>query len=95
MQNQFTEIIQLIQISRNKAISAVNTELINLYWKTGAFISIQVEQASWGDKKIHELAAFIKSHHPEIKGFDRRRLYRMRQFYEIDAKSSIMSSVMI
>lgn len=94
MQNQFTEIIHLIQTSRNKAISAVNTELINLYWKTGAFISIQVEQAHWGDKTINELATFIKSNHPEIKGFDRRGLYRMKQFYEIYAKSQIVSSLM-
>lgn len=94
MQNQFIEIIQLIQASRTKAINAVNTELINLYWKTGAFISIQVEQAYWGDKTINELAAFIKNNHPEIKGFDRRGLYRMKQFYEIYAKSQIVSSVM-
>ncbi|WP_018345095.1 PDDEXK nuclease domain-containing protein [Cytophaga aurantiaca] len=94
MQNQFTEIIQLIQSSRNKAISAVNTELINLYWKIGAFISIQVKQAHWGDNTINELATFIKSNHPEIKGFDRRGLYRMKQFYEIYSKSLIVSSLM-
>jgi len=32
MDKQFTDLILLIQQSRNKAIKAVNVELINLYW---------------------------------------------------------------
>ena len=33
MDNRFTDIIQLIKQSRTNAIRAVNSELINLYWK--------------------------------------------------------------
>ncbi|MGN6645698.1 MAG: PDDEXK nuclease domain-containing protein [Cytophaga sp.] len=94
METQFSHIIQLIQTSRNKAISAVNTELINLYWQVGAYISRQLKQASWGEKTVGELATFIKMHHPEIKGFNRPGLYRMKQFYEAYADSVIVSSVM-
>ena len=31
LQEQFTDIIQLIRQSRSKAITAINTEMINLY----------------------------------------------------------------
>lgn len=41
-----------------------------------------MQKASWGEKTIDELASHIKKYHPEIKGFDRRGLYRMRQFFE-------------
>lgn len=93
-QNQFTQIVELIQASRSKAIHAVNTELINLYWMVGNYISVQLEKTSWGEKTVGELAVYIKKHHPEIKGFNLRGLYRMKQFYETYACSKIVSSVM-
>jgi len=41
-----------------------------------------VENAQWGTAVVDNLAKFIKEKHPEIKGFTRRGLYRMKQFYE-------------
>lgn len=35
IQEQFADIIQLIKQSRSRAITAVNTEMINLYWSIG------------------------------------------------------------
>ncbi|MET0464111.1 MAG: PDDEXK nuclease domain-containing protein, partial [Chitinophagaceae bacterium] len=80
--DQFNQIVRLIQLSRDRSIRAVNTELISLYWTIGEYISLQLQKASWGEKTIDELASHIKKYHPEIKGFDRRGLYRMRQFFE-------------
>ncbi|MGO3307418.1 MAG: DUF1016 N-terminal domain-containing protein [Sphingobacterium sp.] len=50
MDKQFTDIILLIQDSRNNAIKAVNVELINLYWNIGAYIKQKLSVAEWGDK---------------------------------------------
>ena len=94
LENQFTQIIGIIQASRNRAITAVNTELINLYWKVGGYISLQIQKSNWGEKTVGELAAYIKRYHPEIKGFNRPGLYRMKQFYETYVNSTIVSSVM-
>lgn len=91
MNTQFNQIVQIIQDSRNKAISAVNIELVHLYWKVGAYISLQLQQANWGEKTVGELAGYIKKNHPEIKGFDRRGLYRMKQFYETYAGTPLIS----
>jgi len=83
MDNRFTDIIQLIKQSRTNAIKAVNAELINLYWNIGEYISKKIEQSEWGDSVVTELASFIKTQEPEIKGFSDKNIWRMKQFYEI------------
>jgi predicted nuclease of restriction endonuclease-like (RecB) superfamily len=93
LQKQFAAIIALIKQSRVMAIKAVNTELINLYWNVGAYISNRIANAGWGDKTVSDLAAVIQKNHPELKGFNRRGLYRMKQFYEIYNDTSIVSPV--
>jgi predicted nuclease of restriction endonuclease-like (RecB) superfamily len=94
-QQQFAEIAQFIQQSKGNVIQSINTELINLYWNIGKYISEQVKQAAWGEKTITELAEFIYKNQPETKGFNRRSLYRMKQFYETyNNHVSIVSSPM-
>ncbi len=95
LQQQFADIIQLIKQSRVNAIKAVNTELINLYWNIGAYINGQLSTSKWGEKTVDELAQFIQVNHPELKGFNRRGLYRMKQFYETYFSATIMSPVLI
>lgn len=82
MDNRFTDIIQLIKQSRTNALRAVNAELINLYWNIGEYISKKIEKSEWGDSVVTELAKFIRTHEPEIKGFSDKNLWRMKQFYE-------------
>ncbi len=94
LQKKFADIIEIIKQSRATAIKAVNTELVNLYWNVGAYISGQIANASWGDKTVHDLAAFIQKNHPELKGFNRRGLYRMKQFYETYLSTPFVTPVM-
>ncbi|WP_124643395.1 PDDEXK nuclease domain-containing protein [Amniculibacterium aquaticum] len=82
MDNRFSDIIQIIKKSRANAIKAVNSELINLYWNIGEHISLKVEQSEWGKSIVKELADFIQSTEPELKGFSDKNLWRMKQFYE-------------
>ncbi|MEO7979082.1 PDDEXK nuclease domain-containing protein [Flavobacterium sp.] len=83
IQEQFTDIIQLIKQSRSNAISAVNTEMINLYWNIGQYIYNRIETAQWGKSVVKELADFLQRSEPDLKGFSDANLWRMRQFYEI------------
>jgi len=78
----FREIIGLIAAARRRAFQAVNTELIDLYWRVGQYISRKLESAAWGEGVVDELARYIARQQPDIKGFTRRNLFRMRQFYE-------------
>ncbi len=91
VEQQFTEIVSMIKTAQVNAYRAVNTEMINLYWNIGAYIHAQIENAKWGDKTVTELAKFIKNNNPDLKGFDRRGLYRMKQFYQTYQNTSIVS----
>ncbi|MBI5925457.1 MAG: hypothetical protein HY836_07625 [Aquabacterium sp.] len=78
----FAEVLQLIASARLRAVQAVNTALIDLYWQVGAIISHKIETAEWGEGVVNQLAEHIASTHPGLRGFTRPNLYRMRQFYE-------------
>jgi len=82
MDKRFTDIIELINRSRNNAIRKVNEELIDLYWNIGEYISNKVELSEWGQSVVKELAQYIHAHDPQIKGFSDKNLWRMKQFYE-------------
>jgi predicted nuclease of restriction endonuclease-like (RecB) superfamily len=81
-QTEFTEVVNLIKTSRYKALQAVNSELINLYWQIGEYIAKRVESEGWGKSVVRELADFIQTNEPNLKGFSPQNLWRMRQFYE-------------
>lgn len=78
----FNHIFNLIVQARNRAYAKVNAELIQLYYAVGEIVSEKVEDAVWGSATVDELAAFITGKSSGIKGFNRRGLYRMKQFYE-------------
>ena len=75
----FSEVVKLIAASKQKAFQAVNTTLIDLYWKIGATISRKIETAEWGDGVVERLAQFIARTEPGLRGFTRRNLFRMYQ----------------
>jgi Uncharacterized conserved protein len=76
------KIITLIEEAKQNALKSVNTELIKLYWNIGEYLSTESAKSSWGDSFIDETAKYIKENCPDLKGFDRRGLYRMKRFYE-------------
>lgn len=79
---QFEEIALLIKESRRNALKAVNTELINLYWKIGLYISAKIESSEWGQSVVTELSRYLLNTQPNLKGFSDKNLWRMKQFYE-------------
>jgi hypothetical protein len=82
LQPQFTEVLILIQSAQQKVLVTTNQELIKLYWSIGRYISDRLSTSEWGQRTIEQLAAFIQTQEPGIKGFEKRNLERMRQFYK-------------
>lgn len=78
----FDEVLGLIEAARRRAYQAINTELVELYWELGKYISKKITSAEWGDSVVDELAATIARQYPGMRGYTRRNLFRMRQFYE-------------
>jgi predicted nuclease of restriction endonuclease-like (RecB) superfamily len=82
VEQQFSEVISLIKTARYNAFKAVNTELINLYWEIGKYITTRTQSEGWGKATVQQLAQVIQSQEPDLKGFSDKNLWRMKQFYE-------------
>lgn len=52
-------LIHIIEESRQNALKKVNEELIKMYWKVGEFLSMGMENASYGDAYIDEISREI------------------------------------
>ena len=78
----FNEIINMIEARRNNAYKKVNEELISLYWDFRKYISEKVNDSNWENKIVDKLVNFMQREYPTMKGFNRRGIYRMKQFYE-------------
>jgi predicted nuclease of restriction endonuclease-like (RecB) superfamily len=78
----FEEVVGLIEQARTCAYQAVNTELVGLYWQVGKYISAKLKTAEWGEGVVDQLAGHLAQCLPGLRGFTRRNLFRMRQFYE-------------
>ncbi len=90
-QADFTEISHLIAAAKQRAVQAVNTELVDLYWHVGQIISRKIAAAEWGDGVVAQLAEHLKRTQPGLRGFTRPNLFRMRQFYEAYQGDAIVS----
>ena len=79
-----------IRSSRIRAVMAVNSELVALYWLIGREILFRKQSRDWHDGAIPMLAADLKREFPDLKGFSRRNLNYMRQFAEAWRDESIV-----
>ncbi|WP_097028579.1 PDDEXK nuclease domain-containing protein [Clostridium peptidivorans] len=84
--NEYKSLISGIKIqiknSRQKALLAVNKELLILYWNIGSVILNYQDKEGWGAKVIDNIAKEIKDEFPDQKGFSTRNLKYMRKFAE-------------
>lgn len=89
--NEFGQITILIEEARQRAYHKVNEELVLLYFKVGEIVTEKVASGSWGDNTVDLLADHLEAKYDGLKGFNRRGLYRMKQFYETYTSPEFMS----
>jgi predicted nuclease of restriction endonuclease-like (RecB) superfamily len=70
-----------IAIARQKAGLALNDAVIKLYWQIGGEIIEKEKNAGWGSGFIDRLSRDLSVEFPDMKGFSRRNLYAIRQWY--------------
>ena len=85
-----SDLKQRISVSQQKAVIAVNQELISLYWQIGSDILERQELKGWGAKVIEQLSQDLRAAFPEMKGFSRTNLLYMRAFANSWAKDEIV-----
>ena len=66
-----------IQTAQTRAVLAVNSELVRLYWDIGRIIAERHEREGWGAAVIPRLALKLKNELPDLKGFSERNIKRM------------------
>ncbi len=77
----FNQIIEMIEKRKNNAYIKVNEEMILLYLEVGKFLYELKENSNYGDKITTKVSDFMKNNYPTIKGFTKRNIERMIQFY--------------
>ena len=93
LQQQFLEITLLIANAKARAYLAVNKELVNLYWMVGQYVHHKVNANQWGKSVVEDLAQFIQTSEPNIKGFSAQNLWRMKQFYEAYSNNQMLATL--
>lgn len=71
---------------RTKVALSINSQLLELYWDIGRDISDRQQDSSWGSNLVERVANELKLEFPEMKGFSRRNIYAMRQWYKFYAE---------
>ena len=71
-----------IHHAQQRAVQAVNRELVQLYWQIGRDILERQGREGWGAKVIERLAHDLRTAFPDMKGFSRANLMYMRAFAE-------------
>ena len=79
----FPEVLQLIQQGKKHAFQTVNVVLIETYWQVGKYLFHKVSDGGWGKSIVKELSAWLLRNAHGLKGFSAQNLWRMKQFYEI------------
>lgn len=92
---EFYNVIDIIESAKGRTYKKVNEELIMMYFKIGELISIEIENSRYGNLYITKLAEFFLKEYPELKGFDKRNLYKIKQFYELYHNSEEALNLMV
>ena len=79
----FNDVLNLIESAKQRAYRAANTELIDLYWAIGQYVSQKINTEGWGKNTVQLLANYIQLHQPSLRGFSAQNIWRMRQFFEV------------
>ena len=90
----FNKIIDLIENRKNRAYKRINEELILLYLDVGKYLYELQQDSKYGDKLTTKASNFMKNNYPNIKGFTKRNIERMIQFYKTYKDDKIASTLL-
>jgi len=86
------EVTERIRRTQYTALTAVNQELINLYWDIGQLIVERQAGDTW-KMVVKRLSEDLQNEFPGIGGFSVSNLWRMKNFYEAHGASEKLASM--
>ena len=81
------EVKERVRTAQYAALSAVNKELVGLYWDIGCLIVDRQVGKTWGKAVVEHLAGDLRLEFPGIGGFSASNFWRMKGFFEAYAPS--------
>ena len=93
IEQQFGEIINIILQHKSNASRAVNEELLLTAWYVGGYVSTKLKSKEWGSKVVSQLSEYIRSQHPDIKGYSKRNIYNMVMFYDEYSSETFIATI--
>lgn len=79
--NWLESIKRKIKAAQIKAAVSVSSQMLEMYWQLAEEIVLKQKTANWGEAVLEQLSIDLKLSFPAIKGFSRRNLYAIRQWY--------------
>jgi predicted nuclease of restriction endonuclease-like (RecB) superfamily len=79
--NWINELKQKVHSARQKIAFSINSQLLELYWEIGRDVDYKLKTANWGSSIIEKISRELSSEFPDIKGFSKRNIYAIRQWY--------------
>lgn len=89
------DIKQRVQSSQIKAAVSINKELLHLYWDLATRIVEKQKQSAWGDGLLEQLSKDLQTEFPDMKGFSKRNLELMRQWYKFWSEESSIAQQLV
>lgn len=69
--DNFNEIVRIIEERKNNAYRKINEELILLYNDIGKYIYNISLKSNYGDNVVENIAFYMKKNYPALKGFQK------------------------
>ena len=83
-----------IHAAQQRALQAVNLELVQLYWEIGTAILARQQKQGWGAKVVDRLAHDLRTTFPDMQGFSVRNLKYMRTFAQCWGNSQFVQQLL-
>lgn len=93
LQQQFDEVVGIIDTHKTQASKAVNRGLLLTSWNVGRYVSLRLKSAEWGSKVVTKLSEYIRSRRPDLRGYSRSSIYNMVLFYDEYSSTQFLSII--
>lgn len=93
LNDNFADVLQIIQHYRVQAVQTINHASILTAWNVGGYVSNKIKSAQWGAKVVQQLAEYIHTQDPTLKGWSKVTIYRMVKLYDTYSSQQFMSYI--
>ncbi|MDD7611216.1 MAG: PDDEXK nuclease domain-containing protein [Spirochaetales bacterium] len=91
IKQDFNKVYTIIDIHRARAFQEINNNSLMIAWNVGGYVSAKIKSSEWGSNVVTELSEYLRARDPSLKGYSRRTIYKMVQFYETYSTSDFIT----